>query len=328
VNRLYGGLEAGGTKFACLIGSGPDEIVAETRFPTTQPGETIRRAIQFFEPFARRGELAGIGIAAFGPLDLDPASPTFGRITTTPKPGWEQTDLHGAFRQALDLPVAIDTDVNAAAFGEYFWEAESRALDPFLYLTVGTGVGAGVLVGGRPLHGLVHPEGGHLAVPHDWQNDPFPGVCPYHGDCLEGLASGPAMARRWGCPAEALPARHPAWELESGYIALALANFIYAYSPRRIVLGGGVAQHAGFHAAVRRKVRQRLNGYIHSPLVGDRIDAYIVRPAYGNRSGVLGAIALANAQERPARIPLPALNLLPPRAICKTWLITLPPIPS
>jgi fructokinase len=160
-------------------------------------------------------------------------------------------------------------------------------------MTVGTGIGVGVIVNGSPLHGLIHAEAGHASIPHDRARDPFPGVCPYHGDCLEGLASGLSMKERWGQSPESLPDSHPAWELEAGYIALALVNLVYAYSPRRIVLGGGVAQHSGFHRAVRCKVRELNRGYIHSPMLAERIDEYILPPALGNRSGALGAIAMA-----------------------------------
>ena len=293
MSRLYGGIEAGGTKFICVVGTGPDNVIGETRYLTTSSDETIRQAIDFFQPYTAQGQLAAVGIASFGPVDLNPASPGYGTITTTPKSDWNQVDLYGAIHRALNLPVAFDTDVNAAAFGEHYWISENRSLDPFLYITVGTGIGVGVLANGSPIHGLVHSEAGHFAIPHNWQKDPFPGVCPYHGDCLEGLASGPAIARRWGLTAEALPDDHPAWELEADYIALGLANLIYAYSPQRIVLGGGVAQHPGLHDLVRSKVMQHLNGYIQSPLVLDKIHEYIVTPGLGNRSGVFGAIAMA-----------------------------------
>lgn len=291
--KLFGGIEAGGTKFVCLVGNGPDKLVEEKRFQTTSPNETIARVVEFFAPYANRGDLAAVGIASFGPLDLNRASPTYGYITTTPKPGWGQVDLCGRVEQGLNVPVAFDTDVNAAAFGEQYWTPENRALDPFVYMTIGTGIGVGVIVNGSPLHGLIHTEAGHFALPHDWQRDPFPGVCPYHGDCLEGLASGLSMNKRWGKNAETLPEAHPAWDLEAEYIALALVNLIYAYSPLRIVLGGGVPQHPGLHQAVRRKVQQFLNGYLHSPMVVDKIDEYILPPTLGNRSGVLGAIAMA-----------------------------------
>lgn len=293
MSRWVGGVEAGGTKFNCLVGAAPDVIAAEIRIPTTTPDETIAQALGFFEPYARRGELAAIGIASFGPVDLDPLSPTYGYITTTPKPGWAGVDLRGQIQRALNLPVAFDTDVNAAAFGEFRWNPENRRLESLVYMTVGTGIGVGVIANGRPLHGLLHSEAGHLAVPHDVNRDPFPGVCPYHGDCLEGLACGPAIARRWGRPAEMLPAGHPAWELEAEYLALGLANLIYTLSPQRIVLGGGVTLHVELYEIVRRKVQQILNGYLRSPLLLERIDHYLVPPALGGRSGVLGAIAMA-----------------------------------
>lgn len=291
--KLFGGIEAGGTKFVCLVGNSPDDLVEERRFPTTSPDETIASVVEFFTPYANRGDLAAVGIASFGPLDLNPASPTFGYITTTPKPGWMQVDLCGKIKQKLNVPVAFDTDVNAAAFGEQHWTLQNRTLDPFLYMTVGTGIGVGVIVNGLPLHGLIHTEVGHFALPHNWQKDPFPGVCPFHGDCLEGLASGLSMHKRWGQKAETLPDGHPGWDLEAEYIALALVNSIYAFSPMRIVLGGGVPEHPGLHQIVRAKVQEIIKGYVHSSMVLEKIDEYIVPPTLGTRSGVLGAIALA-----------------------------------
>lgn len=292
--KLFGGIESGGTKFVCVVGTDPNHIIKEERFPTTSPKQTIDRAIEVFLPYVRNGELAAVGIASFGPLDLDLNSPTYGYITTTPKEGWNQIDLYGEIQKRLQVPVAIDTDVNAAAFGEQYWIQENKTLDPFLYMTVGTGIGVGVIVNGSPVHGLMHAEAGHFALPHDWQRDPFPGVCPYHGDCLEGLASGLSMSKRWNQYPESLPDSHPAWDLESDYIALALANLIYAYSPRRIILGGGVAQHPGLLDAVRCKVRRSLNGYIQSPMLLEKIEDFILPPALGNRSGGLGAIAMAS----------------------------------
>jgi fructokinase len=270
-------------------------LLAEKRFPTTTPAETIRTTVEFFEPYARSGELAAVGIASFGPVDLNPDSPTYGFITTTPKAGWNQVDLCGEIRRGLNVPVAFDTDVNAAAIGEQYWTPENRSLDPFVYMTVGTGIGVGAIINGAPLHGLIHSEAGHFLLPHDWKRDPFPGVCPYHGDCLEGLASGFAMRKRWGTDPESLPDTHPGWDLEAEYIALALVNLIYAYSPKRIILGGGVSQHPGLHRAVRDKVRQFLNGYVQSAMLLERLDEYIRPPALGNRSGGLGAIAMAMA---------------------------------
>jgi fructokinase len=291
--KLFGGIEAGGTKFVCMVGADADNLVKEERFPTTTPRETIHKVTEFFLPYAKSGELTAVGIASFGPLDLNPDSPTYGYITTTPKAGWKQTDLYGEIHRRLQVPVAFDTDVNAAAFGEQYWMPENRSLDPFLYMTVGTGIGVGVIINGAPLHGLMHAEAGHFALPHDWQRDPFAGVCPYHGDCLEGLASGLSMSKRWGQNPESLPDSHPGWDLESDYIAMALANLIYAYSPQRIILGGGVSKHPGLLQAVRCKVKQFMNGYVQSPMLLDGINGYIVPPALGNHSGGLGAIAMA-----------------------------------
>jgi len=290
---LFGGIESGGTKFVCLVGSDPDNLIAEKRIPTTNPEETIRMVIDFFSPYTKSKELTAVGIASFGPVDLNPTSPTYGYITTTPKEGWKNVDLCGQIQRGLEVPVAFDTDVNAAAFGEQYWKKDKQMLDPFLYMTIGTGIGVGVIVNGSPLHGLIHAEAGHMVIPHNWQKDPFPGGCPYHGDCLEGLASGPSMSKRWGQKPETLPEAHPAWNLEAEYLALALVNLIYVYSPLQIVLGGGVLQHAGLIKAARSKVQQYNKGYIQSSMIQEKIDDYIRLPALGNRSGALGAIAMA-----------------------------------
>ncbi len=290
---LFGGIEAGGTKFVCAIGRGPDDVAAEARFATTTPEETIGAAIEFFAAESRRlGPLGAVGIASFGPIDPEPSSPKFGHITTTPKPGWQQVDFAGAVGRPLGVPVGFDTDVNVAALGEWRWGA-GRGVDNLVYLTIGTGIGGGALVGGKPVHGLVHPEMGHIRIPHDRQADPFAGCCPFHGDCLEGLASGPAMAARWKQSGESLAADHPGWALEAQYLALALVNIICTLSPERIIMGGGVMAHAGLVERVRRDVSQLLNGYVQSPAILEEIDQYIVTPGLGHRSGVLGAIALA-----------------------------------
>ncbi len=293
LGSLYGGIEAGGTKFICAVGSGPDHLLAETRFPTATPEVAIPQTIEFFrQQQAVHGPLAALGVAAFGPVDPNPASPTFGYITSTPKAGWINTDMLGRLRQAFDIPMGFDTDVNGAALGEWTWGA-AQGLDTFVYLTIGTGVGGGGMVGGRPMHGLIHPEMGHMRLPRDPQADPFPGACPYHGDCLEGLTSGPAMEKRWGQPAETLPLDHPAWELEAHYIALGLVNLIVAISPQRVILGGGVMQQPHLFPMVRSRVQTLLNGYVQSPQILEHIESYIVPPALGGRAGVLGAIALA-----------------------------------
>lgn len=289
---IYGGIEAGGTKFICAVGTGPDDLRAEVRFPTTTPDESIGRAITFFQEQARQSPLAAIGIASFGPVDLDRSSPTYGYVSPTTKPGWAHADFAMRVERALGLPVGFDTDVNGAALGEYRWGA-AQGLDTFLYLTVGTGIGGGGMVGGQLIHGLIHPEMGHIRVPHERQRDPYPGICDFHGDCLEGLASGPALAARWGQPAETLPADHPAWELEAHYLALGLVNYICTFSPQRIILGGGVMQQRHLFPLIRRRVQELLNGYLRTPAILSEIDRYIVPPALGSRAGVLGAIALA-----------------------------------
>lgn len=295
---LYGGIESGGTKFFCIIGNNPDKIVAETRIPTTTPNDTIHKVIEFFRPYAITGDLTAVGIASFGPLDLNPKSGTYGFITSTPKPGWANIDLLGLIQRQLNLPIAFDTDVNAAAFGEKFWNEEVNCSDPFLYMTVGTGIGIGVIINGKPIHGLIHAEAGHISILHDWQNDPFRGVCPFHGDCLEGLASGLAIYNRWGQLPETLSNDHPAWDLEAEYISLGLINLIYTYSPQQIVIGGGVSQHPGLIELVRAKVQKRNNGYVQSSMLEENINKYIRSPFLGTKSGALGAMAMAINMER------------------------------
>lgn len=290
---LWGGVEAGGTKFVCAIGENPGLVLAVTRFPTKDPTTTLEEVVNFFKEQEKKfGQIAAIGVSSFGPVDPDPQSPTFGYITTTPKPGWASTDVAGYLRRELEVPVGFDTDVNGAALGEFRWGA-AEELDTFIYLTIGTGIGGGGLVNGKLMHGLVHPEMGHMRIPHNKNDDPFPGICPYHGDCWEGLASGPAMEQRWGKPATGLPDDHPAWRLEAEYLALALHNLILAISPQRIIMGGGVMQRTSLFPLVRQRVQELLHSYVKHPQIISKIDEYIVPPALGNRSGVLGAFALA-----------------------------------
>jgi fructokinase len=278
----------------CAVGTGPADLRAETRFPTTTPEETLGQAIDFFrEQAGALGEpLAALGVASFGPLDPNRASPTYGHITTTPKPGWAHADVVGPLKAALELPVAFDTDVNGAALGEHRWGA-AQGLHTFVYLTIGTGLGGGAMVEGRLLHGLLHPEMGHVLLPHDWDEDPFPGTCPYHGDCFEGLAAGPALEARWGQPGETLPPDHPAWPLEAHYLALGLMSYVLTLSPQRIILGGGVMQQPHIFPLVRQELLELLNGYVQAPEILEGMDDYVVPPGLGNRAGVLGAIALA-----------------------------------
>lgn len=287
---LYGGIEGGGTKFVCVIGSGPDDIRAEARIDTTTPAETLDKVIAFFRNSPH--PIRALGIGSFGPVDPDPASSMWGYITMTPKLAWRNTDVAGALKRGLNVPIAFDTDVNVAAFGEYIYGA-AQGLENFVYLTIGTGIGGGGLIHGKLIHGLMHPETGHLRLPHDWQRDPYPGCCPSHGDCWEGLANGPALWGRWKVDPSTLPPDHEAWKLEAHYIALALANILYTLSPQRIILGGGVMDQSFLFPMIRREVQEILNGYIVSDWVLNRIDEYIVPPALGNRSGRLGAIALA-----------------------------------
>lgn len=289
MTKLFGGIEGGGTKFVCAVGTSPEDMRAEVRFPTTTPGETLDQAISFFKGF---DDLAAIGVACFGPLDPRPGSVTYGQILPTPKPGWTGADIVGTLGQAFDIPIGFDTDVNGAALGELRWGA-AQGLDTFIYLTIGTGIGGGAYVNGKLLHGLLHPEMGHIPLPHDLQQDPFEGVCPFHKDCFEGLASGVAMENRWGQPAATLPLEHPAWDLEAHYIANALASYIVTLSPQRIIMGGGVGQNEHLLKMVQQKTQSILNGYVKSPAILENIQGYIVPPGLGNRAGVAGAIALA-----------------------------------
>jgi len=286
----FGGIEAGGTKFICAVGSGSDDITSEAHIPTTTPPETLKKTIEFFKGQAR--PVKAIGIGSFGPLDANINSPGYGHIMTTPKPGWSNMDILGEIQSSLDVPCGFDTDVNAAALGEHRWGA-AQGLDTFLYLTIGTGIGGGAIVGGKRLHGMMHPEMGHMYIPHDRDRDPFDGICPFHQDCLEGLASGPAIKARWGESGESLPGDHPAWKLEAHYLAIGLVNVIYALSPQRIIMGGGVMRQRHLFAMVRSEVKDLLKGYIQAPEILEHLDTFIVPPALGGKSGVLGAIALA-----------------------------------
>jgi len=289
---LFGAIEAGGTKFVCAVGTSPEDLRARLELPTTTPGETLDRVIAFLEEEGQDEPLSAVGIASFGPIDVNRASPQFGYITSTPKSGWQNVDLVGPIRRAFRLPVAFDTDVNAAALGEGRWGA-AQGLGTFLYITVGTGIGGGGLVEGRLLHGILHPEMGHMRIAHDWRSDPFPGACPFHGDCWEGLASGTAIEARWGAKGQQVPPDHAAWRLEAHYLALGVTNLICALAPQRIILGGGVMRQGGLFPLIRLETLQLLNSYIRVDAITERIDEYIVPARLGNNAGVLGAMALA-----------------------------------
>ena len=290
MEKLFGGIEGGGTKFNCAVGNGPENIIAEARFATTTPAETIGQVCDFFAPYVN--QLQGIGLGSFGPFDVDSASPTYGYITTTPKPNWANANILGMLREKINLPFAVDMDVVVAGLGEAKWGA-SKNDSHSLYLTIGTGIGGGHIVDGKPLRGLTSLEMGHIRIPHNFELDPFQGACPYHGDCFEGLAAGPAVLARFGQRGETLPDDHPYWNMEAGYIAHALVNFILSLAPQRIIIGGGVMQKDFMFPAVRRKTQELLNGYISHDMILNHIDEYIVPPALGGRAGELGCIALA-----------------------------------
>ncbi len=291
MSHLYGGVETGGTWVVCALGTGPDDIVAQETFATAEPAATLERIAGFFESGPRP---VALGIGSFGPVDLDPRSLTWGHVTSTPKPGWAHTPVAPVLRDRLGIPVAFETDVTAAAVGEHRWGA-ATGVDDLCYLTVGTGIGAGLLVGGRPVHGLIHPEVGHLLIRHDSARDPFPGACPRHGDCWEGLAAGGAIAARWDADPRELPDDHEAWTLEAEYVAHGILAIVLAASPQRIVVGGGVMERPGLLDAVRARLPELNAGYLDTVMLGDRINEYIVAPRLGDRAGVLGAIALAQA---------------------------------
>ena len=296
MSPLYGGVEAGGTKFVCAVGTGPHDLRAQARIDTDTPEVTLSEVCRFFDAAAAsHGALDALGIACFGPVDLDQSSSRYGYITSTPKPGWANTDIVGLLGNALGVPVGFDTDVNAAALGEARWGA-GAGLHSLLYLTVGTGIGGGAVIDGRILHGRMHPEMGHIPIPHDRERDPYEGCCPYHGDCLEGLASGPALRHRWGTPADELPTDHDAWALEATYLGTALATFILILSPQRVLLGGGVMEQRQLFPQVRRETARALEGYLRQPELHDEgLDAFIAPPGLGSSAGICGALALAES---------------------------------
>lgn len=289
MTHYVGAVEAGGTKFVCAIVDQEYQVVRQARFPTTTPSDTLAEVLAFF--WSSSDNLVSIGISTFGPVDLDTTSPRYGHLMETPKLEWRGADLLGTLRDR-GVPLAVDTDVNGAALGEHI-AGNARDVDSFVYYTIGTGIGGGAMVEGRLLHGLSHPEMGHMALPHDVLRDPFAGSCQSHGNCFEGLASGPAIEKRWGISAKELPEDHPAWELEAHYIARAVCNTVYVLSPRRIILGGGVMQREFLFPLIRGEVTKLLNNYIqHSMLLGD-IDSFIVPPGLGQDAGIIGAAALA-----------------------------------
>lgn len=298
MSDTYIGIEAGGTKILCAIGRGPDDLHDIERIPTTTPDTTLGLIAGYVERQGAARSITALGVASFGPLDLTVGSPTFGYLTTTPKPGWTGTDLLTPLRQVIDVPMAIDTDVNGAGLGELRWGA-GVGLDSLAYITVGTGIGVGLITGGKTVTGLAHPEGGHLLVRRH-ERDTYAGGCPIHGDCLEGLASGPAWMARWGKTSEEMTAdeREQAYQVEAYYLAQLVMTLVLIASPQRIVLGGGVLAAEGLLARVRSDATELLNDYVAVPSVtrepeGEGMVNYLVAPGLGNHAGILGAIALA-----------------------------------
>ena len=285
---LFGTLEAGGTKMVLSVGNEANELLEQTTIPTESPDVTIPAMIEWF----RDKNISSLGIGSFGPVDLDLASPTYGWITSTPKPGWRDTPLLPRMRDALGVPALIDTDVNAAALAEWQLGA-AKGLRSCLYVTVGTGIGAGLVIEGRLVHGLVHPELGHMLLRQE-PEDPAPtGFCPYHEGCLEGLASGPAVEKRWGKKGTDLPPDHEAWKLEAAYLAQMCMNAVCAFSPEKIILGGGVMQQKHLFPIIRQRTLSLLNGYVQARAILEKIDTYIVEPGLGTKSGATGALLLA-----------------------------------
>ena len=298
MSDTYIGIEAGGTKILCAIGSGPDDLQEIERISTTTPDTTLGLVAGYVERQAAAHDISALGLASFGPLDLTTDSPTFGYLTTTPKQGWQGTDLLTPLRQVLDVPMAIDTDVNGAGLAELRWGA-GVGLDSLAYITVGTGIGVGLITGGRTVTGLAHPEGGHLLVRRH-ADDSFAGRCPTHGDCLEGLASGPAWLERWGKTSEDMTdeEREAAYGIQAHYLGQLIMSLVLIASPQRIVLGGGVMAADGLIDRVRAAAVSLLNDYIDvaavtSPPDGEGMADYLVAPGLGGHAGVLGAIALA-----------------------------------
>lgn len=287
---ILGGIEAGGTKMVCGIGDENGVLKERVSFPTRQPEETFRDMIGYF----RERKIEALGIGCFGPVDLNRNSKTYGYITSTPKPGWANCDIVGTFRRELNVPVGFDTDVNGAVLGEVTWGA-AKGCDSALYITIGTGVGVGVYINGSLLHGLVHPEAGHISLAKH-PKDTYEGRCPFHPNCVESLASGPAIGERWGAAAVELKDRPEVWEMEAFYLGQALANYILCYSPQKIILWGGVMHQEQLFDLVRTKVQEFLNGYVSHEVVKEHINAYIVPPALGDDPGILGAIRLGQLE--------------------------------
>ena len=285
--KYYGSLEAGGTKMVCAIGDEQGNILERISIPTLAPENTMPAIIEFF----KSKNISALGIGCFGPVDLDKKSPTYGHITTTPKLAWKNYDIVGVCEKELGVPVGFDTDVNGSALGEATWGC-TKDLDNSIYITVGTGIGVGVIIDRKPYHGMLHPEGGHIFLARHPQDPMERGVCPYHELCLEGLASGPSIQARWGKPGVELADRKEVWELEAYYLAQAICSYIMILSPERIIIGGGVAHQEQMMPMIRAEVLRQMGGYIAAKGMQD-LDNYIVLPSLNDNQGILGALKLA-----------------------------------
>lgn len=283
---IIGAIEAGGTKMVCGIGNENGDVLERISIPTADPDSTFKQMLSYFE----NKNIDALGIGSFGPVDLNPKSPTYGYITSTPKPGWKNTDFVGTFKRALNVPVGFDTDVNGAVLGEVTYGA-AKGASCAIYITIGTGVGVGVYYDGKLHHGLIHPEAGHILM-RNHPSDTYKGNCPYHGNCLEGMAAGPALEKRWGKKGVELTDRDEVWELESYYIAQAIANYVLVYSPEKIILWGGVMHQEQMFDMVRSKVKEMLGGYVDNPLLNGDLKDYIIAPGLGEDPGIKGAIKL------------------------------------
>ncbi|HHT05886.1 MAG TPA: ROK family protein [Hydrogenispora sp.] len=283
---IYGAIEAGGTKMVCAIGTAEGHLIDQLTFPTKDPAETIPQLVAFFQGKS----ITALGIGSFGPVDLRTDSPTYGHILDTPKLAWQQFDFVGALQRELKVPVGFDTDVNAACLGEMTY-GSAQGLNNVVYITIGTGIGAGIAINGQLLHGMLHPEAGHILMkPHP--EDSYPGFCPYHKACFEGMASGPAIEDRWGEKAANLQDNAQVWALESYYIAQALVNYIMVLSPEKIILGGGVMKQKQLFPLIRKQVAEMINGYLKTKELED-LDNYIVPNSLNENQGILGALELA-----------------------------------
>lgn len=283
---VLGALEAGGTKMVCAIGSEQGQVLERVSIPTVSPGETVPRMIEFY----RKYQIEALGIGCFGPINPVKGTATYGYITSTPKLAWQNYNIVGAFEEALGCPVGFDTDVNASMLGEITFGA-ARGLDSCIYVTIGTGVGVGVYVNGGLLHGMMHPEAGHILLQRH-PSDPYAGKCPFHGSCLEGMAAGPAVEERWGAGGAELSERREVWELEAYYIAQACVNYTLVYAPRRIILGGGVMRQEQLFPMIRRQYRELMADYVDTPELKD-LESYIVPCSLEDNQGIMGCLQLA-----------------------------------